>query len=212
MKKIRKIVALLASVIMIHAIWQPMTLQAGEASYTSLTFDKDENLVRTVDGYLPKALWDKIGEYGLSKPSDLFITDEDIIYIADTGNKRILICDSAGNFLGEVTEGLNSPAGVFVTEEGKLYVADKGAKAVLVYEADGTFEKSFETPASPLFGKTAKYAPTKVIVNDAGTVYALSEGNGNGILTISDYGDFYGYFGANDTNVTLMNRIRRLFF
>ena len=69
MKKIRKIVALLASVIMIHAIWQPMTLQAGEASYTSLTFDKDENLVRTVDGYLPKALWDKIGEYGLSKPS-----------------------------------------------------------------------------------------------------------------------------------------------
>ena len=212
MKKIRKIVALLASVIMIHAIWQPMTLQAGEASYTSLTFDKDENLVRTVDGYLPKALWDKIGEYGLSKPSDLFITDEDIIYIADTGNKRILICDSAGNFLGEVTEGLNSPAGVFVTEEGKLYVADKGAKAVLVYEADGPFEKSFETPASPLFGKTAKYAPTKVIVNDAGTVYALSEGNGNGILTISDYGDFYGYFGANDTNVTLMNRIRRLFF
>ena len=203
---------LLASVILIHAIWQPMTVQAGEASYTSLTIDKDWYWVRTVDGYLPKTLWDKIGDYGLSKPSDLFIADEDVIYIADTGNKRVLICDSTGNYIGEVTEGLDSPCGVFVTKEGKLYVADKGAQAVLVFGADGTFEKSFGTPSSPLFGKNAKYAPTKVIVNDAGTVYTLSEGNGNGILTISDYGDFYGYFGANDTNVSLMNQIRRMVF
>ena len=212
MKQIRKIMALLAGIIFIHAIWQPVTVQAGEASYTSLTFDKDKNLVRTVDGYLPKALWDKIGDSGLSKPSDLFITKDDILYIADTGNKRILICDSAGNYAGEITEGLDSPAGVFVTDEGKLYVADKGAKAILVYSAEGQLEKQFGSPESPLFGRTAKYTPTKVIVNDAGTVYALSEGNGNGILTISDYGDFYGYFGANDTDVSFLNRIRRTFF
>lgn len=212
MKQIRKIMALLAGIIFIHAIWQPVTVQAGEASYTSLTFDKDKNLVRTVDGYLPKALWDKIGDSGLSKPSDLFITKDDILYIADTGNKRILICDSAGNYAGEITEGLDSPAGVFVTDEGKLYVADKGAKAILVYSAEGQLEKQFGTPESPLFGRTAKYTPTKVIVNDAGTVYALSEGNGNGILTISDYGDFYGYFGANDTDISFLNRLRRTFF
>ena len=212
MKQIRKIMALLAGIIFIHTIWQPVTVQAGEASYTSLTFDKDKNLVRTVDGYLPKALWDKIGDSGLSKPSDLFITKDDILYIADTGNKRILICDSAGNYAGEITEGLDSPAGVFVTDEGKLYVADKGAKAILVYSAEGQLEKQFGSPESPLFGRTAKYTPTKVIVNDAGTVYALSEGNGNGILTISDYGDFYGYFGANDTDVSFLNRIRRTFF
>ena len=212
MKQIRKIMALLAGIIFIHAIWQPVAVQAGEASYTSLTFDKDKNLVRTVDGYLPKALWDKIGDSGLSKPSDLFITKDDILYIADTGNKRILICDSAGNYAGEITEGLDSPAGVFVTDEGKLYVADKGAKAILVYSAEGQLEKQFGSPESPLFGRTAKYTPTKVIVNDAGTVYALSEGNGNGILTISDYGDFYGYFGANDTDVSFLNRIRRTFF
>ena len=212
MKRIKKKVALFAFVLLIQAVLQPVTARAGEESYTTLTFDKDGNLVRTVDGYLPKALWDKIDDQGLNKPSDLFITDKDIIYIADTGNKRVLICDSQGNYIGELTEGLKSPTGVFVTEKEEVYVADKGAKAIIVYTKEGAFKKSFETPSSPLFGKTAKYAPTKVVVNEAGTVYALSEGNGNGIMTISDYGDFYGYFGANDTSISLGDRIKRLIF
>lgn len=212
MKQIRRIIVLLAFIVCIQAICCPLTAQAGEASYTSMTYDKDGNLVRTVDGYLPGALWDKIGDDRLSKPSDLFITDDDMIYIADSGNKRILICDCSGNYVGEIREGLNHPAGVFVTEAGDVYVADKGAKAILVFSADGTLKKSYESPSSPLFGKNAKYAPVKVIVNEAGTIYALSEGNGNGIMTISDYGDFYGYFGANNTDLSLLNRIRRNFF
>lgn len=212
MKRIKKKAALFAFVLLIQAILQPVTARAGEESYTTLTFDKDGNLVRTVDGYLPKALWDKIGDQSLNKPSDLFITDKDIIYIADTGNKRVLICDSQGNYISELTEGLKSPTGVFVTDAGEVYVADKGAKAIIVYTKEGVFKKSFETPSSPLFGKTAKYAPTKVVVNEAGTVYALSEGNGNGIMTISDYGDFYGYFGANDTSISLGDQIKRLIF
>ena len=212
MKRMKKIMALFAFVLLVQAIWQPATVRAGEESYTTLTFDKDGNLVRTVDGYLPRALWDKIGDQGLSKPSDLFITDEDVIYIADTGNKRILICDSAGNYIGELTENLQSPTGVFVTKTGEVYVADKGAKAIFVYTPEGALKKSFETPESPLFGKTAKYAPTKVVVNAAGTVYALSEGNGNGIMMISDYGDFYGYFGANDTSISIGDQIKRMIF
>ena len=109
MKRIKKKAALFAFVLLIQAILQPVTARAGEESYTTLTFDKDGNLVRTVDGYLPKALWDKIGDQSLNKPSDLFITDKDIIYIADTGNKRVLICDSQGNYISELTEGLKSP-------------------------------------------------------------------------------------------------------
>lgn len=190
----------------------PLGAYAQEAPYTSLTVDKDGHRVSTVDGYIPSGLWDKFGEEELNKPSDLFLAPNGEIYIADTGNKRILVCDRNGSFLYEITEGLEGPAGVYVTEDGEVYVADPAAKKIFVFDADGKITKTFETPVSPLFGKTARYAPSKLVVNKSKTVYALSEGNSNGILTISDYGDFYGYFGANDTSISLGNRIKRIFF
>ncbi|MCI9219138.1 MAG: hypothetical protein HFH94_05300 [Lachnospiraceae bacterium] len=190
----------------------PMGVKAQGAPYTSLTIDKDGYPVRTVDGYIPGGLWDKIGEEQLKKPSDLFISKEDEMYIADTGNRRILVCSLEGEYLREISQGLEEPAGVFVTEEGLVYVADTKAGKILVFDREGALVKEFGTPVSPLFGKSAKYAPTKLVVNRSGTIYALSEGNAEGILTISDYGDFYGYFGANETYMSLANRIRRALF
>ncbi|MCR5753274.1 MAG: YIP1 family protein [Acetatifactor sp.] len=201
----------LAAILAIISLTQAGTVEAAEAPYTSITYDKDDHLVSTMDGYIPSALWDKFGEETLKKPSDLFIHGEEL-YIADTGNGRILICDLDGNYIGSITEGLKSPTGVFVADNGKVYVADPGAKQILVYNRNQTLEKTFDTPVSPLFGANAKYAPSKLVVNSAGTVYALSEGNASGIMTISDYGDFYGYFGANDTEISLANKIKRILF
>lgn len=185
---------------------------ASNAPYTSLTVDKDGHRVRTVDGYLPSVVWDQFGGERLQKPSDLFIF-RDEIYIADTGNRRIVVCDLNGDYLWEIeSDELKMPSGVFVTEDGLVYVADPAAKMIFAFDRDGNIVKSFGTPVSPLFGKNARYAPNKVIVNSVGTVYALSTGNADGILTISDHGDFYGYFGANATNLSLANRIRRIFF
>lgn len=191
---------------------RPMTACAQGAPYTSLTIDKDGYPVRTVDGYIPGAVWDKIGEEQLRKPSDLFISKDNEMYIADTGNGRILVCSLEGEYLREINQGLEAPAGVFVTEEGLVYVADTKAAKILVFDRNGEPVKEFGTPVSPLFGKSAQYAPSKLVVNRSGTIYALSEGNAEGILTISDYGDFYGYFGANQTYMSLGNRIRRAVF
>jgi len=202
---------LLAVLLTMAALWQPLETKAAEAPYTSLTYDKDDHLVSTVDGYIPTALWDKFGEETLKKPSDLFVHG-DRLYIADTGNGRILICDLEGNFIDQITESLSGPTGVFVTESGMVYVADPAVKMILVYDKAGGLLKTFETPTSPLFGTNAKYAPSKLVVNSAGTIYALSEGNASGIMTISDYGDFYGYFGANDTEISLANKIKRTIF
>lgn len=207
-KKLKAIVLVLVAFLLLC----PKAAYAKEAPYTSLTVDKDYRRVRTVDGYIPSGLWDKFGEEELSKPSDLFLAPDGKIYIADTGNKRILICDKNGSFVDEISEGLEGPTGVYVTEDGDVYVADPAAKKILVFDAKGKPVKSFETPVSPLFDSTARYSPSKLVVNKSKTVYALSEGNSNGILTISDYGDFYGYFGANDTFLSWGNRIKRIFF
>ncbi|WP_026507063.1 YIP1 family protein [Butyrivibrio sp. MC2013] len=212
MLKINKIVKPVTTLIALAAILSlPIKAEAGQAPYTSLTYDKDGYLVNTMDGYLPEHLWDKFGEETLSKPSDLFLAG-DRLYIADTGNKRIVCSDLNGNYLGEITEELKSPTGVYVSQEGLVYVADPGAGKIISYDADWHMTGSYERPESPLFGDGAKYAPSKLVVNNAGTMYALSEGNAGGIMTISDNGDFYGYFGANDTSISLGNKLKRLIF
>lgn len=209
-KKMKKFLIAILSIVV--SLSSTITVYAQEAPYTSLTFDKDYNLVSTVDGYIPNTLWDKFGEQKLRNPSDLYIYNDKEIYIADTGNKRILVCDKSGNFVREIVGELQGPTGVFVTADGEVYVADPKAKKIFVFSPSGEQIKQFETPVSPLFGESAKYAPSKIVVNSAKTIYALSEGNSNGILNISDYGDFYGYFGANDTSLSLGNRIKRLIF
>lgn len=190
----------------------PMKVNAVEAPYTTLTQDKDGHYVNTQTGYIPFAVYDKFGEESLKKPSDLFLSTDGKMYLADTGNHRILICDRKGNLINSIEEGLMGPTGIYVDEDGTLYAADPKAKMILVYSKDGNLIRQYETPVSPLFAPNSRYAPSKLVANLSGSVYALSEGNENGILTFGSHGDFYGYFGANNTNITFKEILRRIFF
>ncbi len=198
--------------VMIALFCNPITTMAAEAPYTTLTIDKNGDFVNTQDGYLPLLVYDKFGEETLKKPSDLFIADSGKIYIADSGNKRVLICDENANLLSIIDEGLEGPTGLYVDKEENLYVADPKVNKILLYTKEGKLVKEYEKPISPLFATDSRYAPSKLVVNSSGSIYALSEGNANGILTFSNQGDFYGYFGANNTNVSLTEMVRRLVF
>ncbi|MDF2540378.1 MAG: hypothetical protein K0S47_96 [Herbinix sp.] len=185
---------------------------AAEAPYTTLTIDKYGNFVNTQDGYTPSLVYDKFGEETLKKPTDLFISENKKMYIADTGNKRILVCDLKGNLITVIDKELKGPTGIYVDSKETLFIADPKAAKILVYSADGSLQKEYETPQSPLFAPESRYAPSKLVVNSAGSIYTLSEGNANGILTFSGKGDFYGYFGANNTFISLSQMLRRLVF
>ncbi len=190
----------------------PVTITAQEAPYTTITVDKDGRFVETLDGYVPSKVVDNFDGERLKKPEDLFIAESGNIYIADTGNRRILILNEDMRMIGEISEGLKGPTGVYVNEAGQVYVADPKAQAVFMYEADGSLLRTYEKPVSPIFGEESKYKPTKLIVDKAGSLYVLSEGNANGILNISSDGEFFGYFGANATTITFNQLLRRLTF
>ena len=87
----------------------PQAVKADQATSYTYTLDDKGEYIRTQDAYLPDRT---LSELGLSSPSDLFIDANDLMYIADTGNRRIIIYDiRTGRTLDPLTDkGFSSPA------------------------------------------------------------------------------------------------------
>ena len=184
--------------------------------YRTYTQGADRNLVETQTAYDPVRTMIRFGEETLKMPQDMRMGPDGYLYIADNGNKRILIIDTEGNFIREIVDKKNmkSPMGVFVDEDLNVYVADDKARAVLVYDKDGNFVMEYTKPTHQLFGETAPYVPQKVVLDKRGNLYIVSKGNTNGIVQISPVGggEFLGYYGANASRISLLTHIRRFIF
>lgn len=192
------------------ALQFPVRASANQA--TSYTYAADENgyWVRTQDAYLPDKT---ITELGLSSPEDLFIDEDNILYIADTGNRRIVKYDIArGEVAGELTSSeFTAPRGVYVTREGDIYVADSGTKAVLIFNRDFELTGKLGRPDAPIFADT-NYEPKRVAVDGGGNVYLIGEGVYNGVIQLAKTGEFLGYFAVNDADLTFSQRLQQLLF
>jgi sugar lactone lactonase YvrE len=187
--------------------------------YATFTASRNGRLTRTQTAYQPlmtiTRFSDDAADYSLNIPSDIRVGPDGYLYIADTGNKRILVSSIDGRFIRTIGEGvLDTPKGVFVTEAGLVYAADETKQCVFVFNREGGLVREYGKPVHPLFGRYAQYQPQKVAVDKRGNVYITSKGNTNGVIQISggDDADFLGYFGANTTVVTLQTMFRRLFY
>ncbi len=190
---------------------------AVEAStpYKTFTVDGYGRVTETQTVYSPYEVITKVGDFSLSTPMDMVVTDDGYIYIADSGNKRILVSDLEGNYIKTVGEGdLTKPTGIFVTEDKTLYVADKDGKKVVVYDNNDVKIAEYTKPDHPLYGANVDFKPQKIVVNEGGNMYIICEGNTNGIVQLSpvDGGTFVGYFGTNFTSVNLIQIFQRMIF
>lgn len=203
-----KILCLSAVVFM--ALQMPMQVSASQATSYTYASDEDMNWERTQDAYLPDKT---ITELGLSSPEDLFIDENNMLYIADTGNKRVIKYDITGGQVAGILEHseLAGPRGVYVTQEGEIYVADTAAKAVLIFDKDFNLTGKLTRPNAPIFADT-NYEPKRVAVDGGGNVYLISEGVYNGVIQLAKTGEFLGYFAVNDADLTFSQRLQQLIF
>ena len=165
---------------------------------------------RTGDAYLPGVT---ITTLGLDEPRDLHIAPGDIMYIADTGNARILIYDiSRGRVVGEIRDSLfQAPAGVWFAPDSLLYVADPEAKLVIVFTPEGERVRTYERPNAAAFGDR-DFAPRKLAVDGAGNLFIIGEGLYDGVIQLSPEGRFLGYFTSNRINLSFTERLQDLLF
>ena len=213
MKMKRRIAVLLLLMTALAACAYPAQAQMP---YRTFTLGVNQELVETQTAYEPVRSMTRFGELTLKDPQDLRMGPDGNLYIADTGNKRILVVSREGELIREIKDKKNfkTPSGVNVDADGNIYVADESARAVLVYSREGELIRTWSKPTHPLFGETAPYKPRKVVIDKRGNLYICSKGNTNGIVQISPAGEgeFLGYYGANTSSVTLLTAIRKAVF
>ncbi|HET7615451.1 MAG TPA: YIP1 family protein [Bacillales bacterium] len=191
---------------------------SAEAPYTTFTLGKHDQPVYTQTAYRPIAVLDgySLGTSGksvpFSLPEDLFIRNGKI-YIADSGNSRIVVLDTWGRFLLVVGKDiLEHPTGVFVDEQGNIYAADPRASKVFKFDANGKLMKTYGKPDSILFGEDESFKPLKVILDKSGNLYIVGEGMVQGLIQLAPNGNFLGFFGGNRSGFDLMRALKRTFY
>ena len=207
--KMRKINRILAVIGML-CLTQPILTQASQATSYTYTHDDKMNSVRTQDAYLPQQT---ITNLGLNAAEDMFIDKNNMMYIADTGNMRIVKYDiSRGIYMEEFSHPeFQAPKGIYVTADGTIYVADSKAKAVFVFDQDWKLLKKLERPQVPAFGDTP-FDPAKVAADGRGNVYIVGEGVYSGVIQMSEEGEFQGFFAVNKTDLTTFQKLQTVFF
>lgn len=189
-----------------------MTTHVGATSATTYTttFDRKGNWVITQDAYLPDQT---IMNLGLDDPSDLFIDSKGNVFIADTGNQRIVEYDpSVGLVVNEFTfDEFESPRGIFITAEDEIYVADSAAESIFKFELDGTHLETFGKPDSVSLDVTT-FNPSKVAVDNQDNMFIVAEGVFDGIIQMSSSGEFLGYFTSNKVVLSPTERFQNLIF
>lgn len=196
-------------------------LMLGQAQaatpYKTFTRTKNGYLSQTQTAYEPLRSMVKFDEETLKAPSDLRLGPDGNLYISDSGNKRILVVTTRGEFVRQIGDKstLKNPRGVFVGRDGLVYVADDNGRAVVVFDREGQELTRYTKPSHPLFGEQSPFKPDKVAVDRRGNLYIISTGNTNGIVQISpseEGGEFLGYFGANRSKVSILTMLRKELF
>ena len=205
-----------------------------DAEYMGLTDDAVlekyyPSLVKGRDSGDEKKIEQLEAKMTLADPSDLETDANMNVYIADTGNNRILVLDRyyklkfiIENFNNEqgVPDSFSSPQGVFVSPDkvvngevvpGKIFVCDTAANRIVTFDHDGNFLAVIPEPESALFGESSVYTPVAVAVDQYDRMYVVASQSYQGIIVMTDKGEFTGFIGAQKAKVSAWDAIWRRF-
>ena len=200
---------------------EPVSAYAQTLPYDTYNYDYQKNVVPTPAAYVPEEVIYSVDlECGkFVAPKDLFIANDGIVYVADTGNNRIVAINPdmtvnrvISSFDNEGTEDtFLGPCGVYCSPENELYIADTENKRVVILDAEGKLLDIIQDLESDAFKENFEFFPLKVSVDYAGRVYVVAKNIFQGIMAFDQEHEFMGYFGTINVTVTLWQRFWRIF-
>ena len=195
--------------------------------YDCYNYDYWNNILYTPAPYVPNGslggaglMWEGSPLGAFRSPQDLCVSPDGKIYLADTGNNRIIVIDGGLKNVLQVidhfeadgaAQTFSSPTGVAVSQNRQLYVADSQNHRIVVLELDGTFVKYVQNPQSEVLDEGYIFTPLKVSVDYADRVYCVAQNMFQGIMVFTAEGDFTGFFGTISVKISLWEKFWRKF-
>ena len=157
----------------------------------------------------------------INNPQGIFTRNRDL-YVADTGNNRILQLRVDGSRVtltriieeiqGAEPATLNYPTDIFADEQDNIYIADYNNHRVVMADKDLNLIKEFVKPTDSTFNQSSDFLPSKIAVDVAGRLYVLAVNVNKGFLKYESDTSFTGYIGANTVKVNMTDYIWKRYF
>lgn len=220
MKRSTKLLCLIFAVLMVASCM--VAAVSASSAYQTYTYSISGFPLLSPDAYTPDTVIDS--EYmGLDVPivsaSDIETDDQNNVYIADTKNNRIVCLDRyykvrfiISDFKNDqgVPETFTEPQGVYITNKN-IWVCDTGASRLVVFDREGNFERIIVAPESTLFESDALYKPVAVAVDQYDRIFVVSSTTQEGIIVMTETGEFTGFIGAQAVTVSAWEALWRKF-
>ena len=220
MKKMKSVLLILLSLLMVASA---MTVSVGASSaYQTYTYSIDGKALYSPDAYSAVQTIDSAQmklEVQLDSPADMVVGHDKKIYIADSGNNRIVVLSRRYEFEREIGSFINgqgnpdqleSPQGVFVTTDA-IWVCDTLNTRIVKFDLEGNFLKVYDEPDSPLFDESDIYKPVAMAVDQYGRIYVVSSTTNEGIIVMDSDGNFVGFVGAQAVTISAFEILWRRF-
>ena len=206
------------AIFIIFVLLCPASAYADEP-YNNYNYDFWGSPIPAPAAYVPARIVDgrSLGIYEFKKPSDLFTGPDNKLYVADSGNNRIVVINENWE-LDRIIEGFskngtrdsfNNPKGLFVTKDGEIYVADPDTSRVVHLEADGNCGWEIGPPVSEIIPADFQYYPTALVVDRANRLYVVAQGVNQGLIEL-DSQVFVGYMGASKVRPNMIDYFWKL--
>ncbi len=178
--------------------------------YETYTYDALGWYYLSPDAYEPKGIIQASGlglDTALNSPGDIVTDEQGYIYIADTGNSRILVLDNnyqlirnISSFIDKdgVEQSFNQPGGIFVTADGSLYVADSKNGRIVILDIEGNCKAILQAPSSDVLHGLI-YEPSALAVDNYDRIYVIAKSTNMGVISLESDGTFAGFIGAEKT-------------
>lgn len=220
MKKFRKFKRVL-SLCLASLLLAGMTAEEVHATsipYDTYNYDYREYIHFTPAAYVPDTTVRGSAFTYNGEPLGNFVTPQDLcqandgkIYVADTGNNRIVVLDERmRQVLNVITvfdnngteDSFKQPYGVYVSEKNEIYVADSQNNRIVVLNQEGKLIKIVANPQSESLEDNYVFVPLKVAVDYADRIYCIAQNMFEGIMVFESNGNFSTFFGTIDVEIS----------
>ena len=227
MKKITKVLIIALIAVMIFG-----TVYSSAAEpYDTYTYSIDGETVKSPPAYSAVDDFDAI-DMGISEisadgalsdtVSDIFSDEQANIYIADKGKNRIVILNKfyeatavIESYVDEngVKQTFKEPAGLYVTDPNKtadgssyIYICDTGNKRIVVFDREYNYVRTINKPSGKIIDEAA-FEPAAIAVDIYGRIFVVSPSAYEGVIVLTEDGEFTGFIGAQETTLSLIDKI-----